>query len=172
MATLDNLRNVNYTIEKGEIMGCDIHVYTEYKLHSDKYGSGKWINIDNWECELDFLQVNSFYDDRSYLLFAMLADVRNENEITPIIKPRGLPSDMSWGTRYGMTSYDDDLHSYSHLKLSEIRKYLLGLGNDDLSVVMKNTLSDFIDKLAAHVIEKGYTVENEDSIRIVFGFDS
>lgn len=159
-------------MKKGGRMGCDIHVYTEYKLRSEKYELNKWINIDNWECELDFLQVDSFYDDRSYLLFAMLADVRNEREVAPISKPMGLPKDMSWGTTYGMTSYDDDLHSYSHLKLSEMRKYLLGLGNDDLSVVMKNTLSDFIDKLVAHVIEKGYTVENEDSIRIVFGFDS
>lgn len=58
-------------------MGCDIHAI--YQVKKD----GRWIDVP---C--------SWNQNRQYTLFAWLADVRNEFDITPISKPRGFPKDL------------------------------------------------------------------------------
>lgn len=59
-----------------------------------------------------------WYDDRDYDAFAILADVRNEADFTPIAEPRGLPPDFVRGA-------DDDLgdHSLSWVTLAELEAY-------------------------------------------------
>ena len=58
------------------------------------------------------------YSDRNYTVFSVLADVRNDGNVTPIAKPRGLPSDA---TGSGDWEYGD--HSRSWLLLSEVLAY-------------------------------------------------
>ena len=66
-------------------MGCDIHLYVEYRRASDGYpgwnGFGGRIN-----------------PGRHYGIFAKLCDVRNwdDSGIIPIDQPRGLPADITW----------------------------------------------------------------------------
>ena len=83
-------------------MGCDIHTCVEVK-------SG-----DKWE-----LVAEDWMDGRSYSIFGFLADVRNYSRVTPISDRKGLPEDMSKGTR---ESFGDgiDWHSSSWLTLAEL----------------------------------------------------
>jgi hypothetical protein len=57
-------------------MGCDIHLYTEYK----RPGATRWISFGK--------RLNP---GRIYGLFAALGDVRNDYGYTPIAAERGLP---------------------------------------------------------------------------------
>lgn len=90
-------------------MGCDIHFYVEQRQEN-----GTWGVIGSRD---------SFYGNRHYLLFSILADVRNRDEypVIPISQPKGFPDDVSqeiktedWGT---------DWHSRSWLTLKEILTY-------------------------------------------------
>lgn len=89
-------------------MGTDIHFYVE-KRQPD----GTWRSIDKWtrnDCcddwsdrpEMTVAWGDSFYSDRNYQVFAMLAGVRatwfagaDGGLFVPISKPRGLPDDVS-----------------------------------------------------------------------------
>lgn len=85
-------------------MGCDIHLYTEVKVQGQWYCYGH-PNVP-----------------RNYSLFALMADVRNENgELHPISKPKGLPIDMSIVTA-AADEYCPDGHSHSWLSAQELVK--------------------------------------------------
>ena len=58
-------------------MGFDIHAHWEVKMGSEWLPSG--------EPRID----------RNYTLFSFMADVRNDGDIVPIPKPRGLPHDVT-----------------------------------------------------------------------------
>ncbi len=64
-------------------MGCDIHLYIEYKHTEDNLWSnfGKRIN-----------------PGRNYGVFADLAGVRNSYGVTPATVPRGYPEDAAFAT--------------------------------------------------------------------------
>lgn len=62
-------------------MGCDIHCYIEYKKPTDKQARDFGGRIN---------------PGRHYPIFAKLAGVRNYNEVTPIVEPRGMPSDAGY----------------------------------------------------------------------------
>lgn len=83
-------------------MGCSIHVHVEVKVG------------DTWHHQS---QGNFF---RSYDLFAMMADVRNEGNIAPISEPRGLPDDVTETTYLGSEEWGDDGHSHSWLSSKEV----------------------------------------------------
>jgi len=72
-------------------MGCNIHAYIEYREPTQKHWSnfGEQFRLDRW-----------------YGMFAKLADVRNRlGEMKPISKPKGLPNDLGWKTKYGNLLY-------------------------------------------------------------------
>lgn len=83
-------------------MGCDIHLHTEVKIN------GKW---HHYGCPNIM---------RSYRLFAMLAGVRNYDDIEPIAQPRGLPVDATELTKLDCEHWDADGHSHSWIGSSEI----------------------------------------------------
>lgn len=96
-------------------MGTDIHMTV------DRYVNGEWDEVD---CEV--------WDDRSYVTFAVLADVRNgfgvagcktHTPVPPIARPRGLPAGVT--SVYG--DGDDRRwlgdHSFSWLLLDEVLTY-------------------------------------------------
>lgn len=90
----------------------------------------------------------SWYSDRNYRLFAVLADVRNGYgfagtptgiPITPIATPRGLPTDLNVPSQVydedgeeigGVDAFDFGDHSFSYLTLTEILSY----GWDDINM--------------------------------------
>lgn len=96
-------------------MGCDIHLMVERRV------DGVWQSVDNWEPDGD--QSSCFYDDRSYNLFAVLAGVRNYDEVTPISGPRGIPDDVSPQVKAYIERWGIDGHSHSFLTTLDLMTF-------------------------------------------------
>ena len=109
-------------------MGCDIHMYVEYKKDDH------WSDKKGWLCGDYFHSIDptdsrykpehvGLLEYRSYSLFAVLADVRNGRGYPYISLPKGLPGDV---TKYVEEEYDDwgfDAHSCSYLTMREIVEF-------------------------------------------------
>ncbi len=107
-------------------MGCDIHLFTEKKIEIDDVF--QWVNIDNWklnpyykilESESQY-DINEVYRGRSYSLFSMLADVRNDSGNKFICKPKGLPRDASNIVKEKYEDWGKDAHSCSFFTMEEL----------------------------------------------------
>lgn len=116
-------------------VGCDIHFYVERLVN------GKWESADKWtpdqyaeadEKPLALDYDNSFYHDRNYDLFAILADVRNGqgfagcdtgDGFVPISEQRGLPDDVTAIVKEQSDNYGCDGHSHSWLTVAELLAY-------------------------------------------------
>lgn len=117
-------------------MGCDIHVYTEYKKNlpikdsqeiEDKWVSGDYFKLnpfkDIWDEEEELDKIH-LYKGRNYGLFATLAGVRDYTEtITPVSEPKGMPEDCCDYVKRENKSWSGDGHTHSWLTLKEIRDY-------------------------------------------------
>ena len=123
-------------------MGCDIHFFTERWTSDNKCEGPKglsedrdsklqeilencepnyrWVSADSWSKD-DSWHADEMYNNRSYYLFAILADVRNgSGEVEPIDYPRGVPDDASSGYKYVVDRWDGDGHSHSYFTLDEL----------------------------------------------------
>ena len=103
-------------------MGCDIHFHVEMKtaegwVRAEPLVKNQWHG--QWDNEPEFTH-EEFYGGRNYSLFAMLADVRNDYGIAPIVQPRGLPGDASESVRASSDDWGVDGHSHSWLSLAEL----------------------------------------------------
>ena len=109
-------------------MGTDIHCQLEYKKN------GKWYwALANLPEELDRESFNPLNFNRSYNLFAILANVRNGygfagcdtgDEYNPISEPKGLPEDIS----EELKKYHEENeilgdHDFSYLTKDELENY-------------------------------------------------
>jgi hypothetical protein len=102
-------------------MGCDIHVYTEFKR------DGVWHSADHWEkskySEEETIPMRfECFGSRNYALFSFLANVRQRtwgNEVPVLAEPRGIPQDVSKRVREDAGL--GDLHSLSFFTLTELR---------------------------------------------------
>lgn len=83
-------------------MGCDIHAHVELKIN------GQWHHYDQPRIQ------------RDYKLFARMANVRNEDGITPISEPRGLPDDITFIVKFDSDHCGSDGHSHSYLTSEEM----------------------------------------------------
>lgn len=84
-------------------MGCDIHLHAEFKVN------GKWLHYASPDVP------------RHYLLFGLMADVRNrDRSVEPICTPRGMPADASDTTRFACEEIGEGGHSHSWLSSDEI----------------------------------------------------
>ncbi|CRH24886.1 Uncharacterised protein [Chlamydia trachomatis] len=111
-------------------MGCDIHMYVEYKRENQE--SSQWKNGDyfrinesfgEFEDENKFNQIG-LYDKRNYSLFSTLAGVRDYSEkIIPVSEPKGLPDDISDYVKKESDDWEGDGHTHSWLTLKELRDY-------------------------------------------------
>jgi hypothetical protein len=110
------------------MMGYDIHVYVERRItRSD--GSQVWISADRWkeneffyeypDSEIRFTR-EPVYFGRNYLLFALLAGVRNYGGIEPFSRPKGLPEDLSTMIRERYERCRNDFHSATWYTLDEL----------------------------------------------------
>jgi hypothetical protein len=120
-------------------VGCDIHLAVERRNES-----GQWERVlPTEEARIPWLVEKAdegakwamravgvtWFDERNYELFAILAGVRNRFDIEPISLPRGLPDDLSDEAR-ALDNYDGDDgdvylgdHSQSWLTVKEILDY-------------------------------------------------
>jgi hypothetical protein len=90
-------------------MGCDIQLHTEVKIN------GQWHHYGAPSV------------DRNYTLFALLANVRNDEPgdkwyVTPISEPRGLPADATALTKFDSDRWGLDGHSHSWINAEEIAR--------------------------------------------------
>jgi hypothetical protein len=147
-------------------MGCDIHAHGEVKIN------GEW---HHW---------NQPNISRWYALFARMADVRNypgDEHIEPIAKPRGLPEDVTFLTKFNADYDGVDGHSHSWLSGEELddleawasvenKKYE---GNDD-------KWFNLCHHAIGYVFGNGWNVkkypnsypEGVEDARLVFWFDN
>lgn len=171
-------------------MGCDIHMYVEFKRSN-------WSMETGWKCG-DYFRITDptnpdcepihidLFGDRCYSLFAVLANVRNRGygeEYPYISMPRGIPVDATEYVRGEYGRWGCDAHSSSYLTLREIVEFH----------VEKKPKNDFggyileplIERLRRRADELGVLYEFEldrpwsndvphkmENIRIVFWFDN
>lgn len=111
-------------------MGCDIHLYVEKKVDGKWQIQGKFEDADD-EGYREF-SGPSFYNERNYNLFAVLADVRNGRGFAgittgkgfnPISEPRGVPDDASEDYFCMVEQWGCDGHSHSHHTLRQLLEY-------------------------------------------------
>lgn len=163
-------------------MGCDIHMYLEYK----KKNRDNWINFGE-----------RFNPGRHYGLFAKLADVRNYWKLTSIVNDRGIPNGVgyitnrdntlyvcekshedsgcctpeeaeSWGGKYANDSktlvYHPDWHSHSWCTPDELQKVF--------DIPKLNFYENNNDEYIALLASARNLEENGNDVRFVFWFDN
>lgn len=152
-------------------MGADIHLYVEYK--DDK---GNWITPEREQ--IDILSYNA----RSYVMFAILADVRNTFDIVPISQPRGVPEDaQEWykkmikeGEEY-KGGWGCDCFSASYYTLTELKKYDWDAAHSQIKKTFPNDGvkdGNFYTRFMPSLEELAKKHGGDDNVRIVFFFDN
>lgn len=157
-------------------MGCDIHTYVERRL-----ASGQWERVDG----------EAPFDWRSYTHFGFLADVRNYSATVPIADPRGFPKDASAAVAEEYEAWGPDAHTPSWLLVRELAEFdydhvtndrrvmrQVGLrswdggvtGEPHEGVVM--TYREFLGDHFLRDVEQLKTLDDPDSVRVVFWFDN
>ncbi len=158
-------------------MGCDIHMFIEYKV-----GNGKWeadehhtptvidycSPSDSQKCEAcekgrpleceqsyrDFPQVDA--TSRNYRLFGALAEVRGEGSKPP----KGLPKNVSKGIKEASENYGSDGHSHSYLTLKEFKQILDKQGfapsDSDVAFYDYSSYPDYRSRPAAYTTVVNY----------------
>lgn len=110
-------------------MGCDIHMYVEYKkeekwIHGDYFKPNPYFNKnapDPYEGEFERIEI---YGGRNYILFSVLAGVRDyTNSRKPVAEPKGIPEDCSEYVLKDYRDWDCDGHTHSWLTLKELEEY-------------------------------------------------
>lgn len=173
-------------------MGCDIHIYIEQKGND-----GDWYNRDyfvptpvtsKWT-KYERVPIISY---RSYALFAILANIRNYDNIPYIDKPRGLPKNLSKYVWDEWEKWEPEGHAASYFTLLELVEAQEALNYKDcekalwpVAVHRFNELVDELKKRAAalRIIYdfewdsprqevRSKVVEKASKIRIVFWFDN
>lgn len=142
-------------------MGCDIHLHIEYRIN------GKWEHYAS-------PNVGRWYD-----LFSIMAGVRGE--YTPIVEPRGFPSDATMFTRWDYERWGLDAHTASYLQNREIVQLKEWLKKQEK---VDNTWYD-LEHTVLHTYMGGnelcafllyddceYAPKGTDAVRLVFWFDN
>ncbi len=144
-------------------MGCDIHLYFEMKNKS-----GEWKEI--------IFNKKLLPDDRNYILFSFLADVRNFYErgeqITPQFANRGIPCDTS------MPKEDDKFfigdHSFTHAYLDE----LLEAPWDECKIETYDLSKCYFRIFCEYILPRlcswcgSLSKEEQRNMRVIIGFDN
>ncbi len=155
-------------------MGTDIHVYIEQKtIKNDNPLMTEWISVDEWinDSYFEIMEVRKrYWTDRNYLLFAILANVRNHYNIQPISLPKGLPDDVSPEVK-NQSDEENYAHTRSWLTLKELLEYdwQQTMADDNEEIFPYEELvipfvSDFIPRLSK--------IDEPENVRMVFWFDS
>jgi len=157
-------------------MGCDIHMSIEVLMEWN--GIYKWLNADHYELSMYDQHAGGIqydpidiYDKRDYDLFAMLANVRNYNNLVPIMEPRGKPSDLSWITSKRIEDYGSDGHSHSYFTLKELKEHATGKEYGGMNDLINSIHERKNDVFGTRGLGNTNT-EYDDRIRIVFWFDN
>lgn len=180
-------------------MGCDIHLYVEYR--SDNTSPWNfwerqlvlctWCDTNKkfspnapcYDCLGTTFACKEVYTDRNYRLFSILAGVRQYYEgLTPISAPKGQPPDCSVRTRQELENAD---HTFSWFTVAELNA-VDWLGKRIFQDSEWNGYREVfrpVELSFAEMAETFYTetlpllnelakTHGDENVRIVFGFDN
>lgn len=168
-------------------MGCDIHMYVEYKINSkdnSTWRCGDYFKVYDPLSEIPTMKRIELYGDRNYSLFAVLADVRNYDLVEYIAEPKGLPDDATEYVKQEYSNWGSDAHSCSYFTLQELIDYHNEhdqrdfLGHDILKPLINRLKlrADELDVIWNFEWDNSFTrdvaYKKSDNIRIVFWFDN
>lgn len=132
-------------------MGCDIHLFVE-TMRDD----GGWTMVDHPEV------------NRKYALFEKMAGVRGAT-YNAMALPRGLPSNVSLGTKLHHLYWNGDAHTESWLNLDEIKQLEIWIEAQE----------GFGFYSFGYMFGNGFSLDNDSigntevkDIRFVFWFDN
>ena len=96
-------------------MGCDIHLYIEYKNKKVAFDGYK----DNWHSF-----GKSINTGRNYAMFALMANVRNyysDGKLPVLVEPRGIPEDVGYIAKDDNQLYicEDEGENYTTMERAE-----------------------------------------------------
>jgi hypothetical protein len=97
-------------------MGCDIHCWAEAKKPDGTWDVVPGIVTRDTEPG----NPGEAVEGRNYALFALLAGVRNYDDVVPLAEPRGIPHDGSDYYLKMVENWGGDGHSHSWLTLAEL----------------------------------------------------
>lgn len=155
-------------------MGCDIHVFTEYRDEN-----GDWVSDVKFEYhktdagEIEDYTTEGNYPDaqvsrRNYNLFGLLSPDCGRGDWCPeeiAQETKGLPADLSEGIeRFYNTFWIGDAHSASYLEYKEIRTILTEL-------ILHSKYSDYFTDL--HNFYRALPEQENAEVerRVIFWFD-
>lgn len=151
-------------------MGCDAHAFVETRTFRNK--RDKKINevFEDYSDEMLEWEVigeeGSYYSERNYYVFSLLADVRNYDEgVRVISEPRGIPEDASEQYKKYCDGWNGDGHSHSYYTLSE----LLTVDFSEYDQESIQSIYKLIDSMKS-LKEKSSI--SDDDVRFVFLFDN
>lgn len=164
-------------------MGCDIHMYVEYRRNGD-WKNGDYFMLDNPDAIKPKRKRMELYDARNYDLFAVLANVRNYDLREYIDDPRGLPDDVTYYVEHEYEDWGWDAHSCSYFTLQELIDF--DEEHEPRSILGRHILRPLIDRLKQRADELRLIYDFEwdreqstqelrdkaNNIRIVFWFDN
>ena len=152
-------------------MGCDIHAVVQVRVNGD------WTTVPAADIPVevrhywlhDRTSWEPMWEVRSYVQFGILAGVR-DRDVTPIVAPRGLPSDTTIDqTEHGSFAIDGRWlgdHTYSWVTATELVGYPLSKIHPKWEEPLSELTS--FDVWVPWLC----TLGNSDDVRLVFGFDS
>jgi hypothetical protein len=96
-------------------MGCDIHLYIEYKSKKPRYDGSE----SNWASFGDRINPG-----RNYAMFGLMANVRNcysDGKLPVLVEPRGMPDDANYSTADDNRMYisEDEGENYVTMETAE-----------------------------------------------------
>lgn len=165
-------------------MGCDIHVFSEYRELRYNYNNNreviigdKWISADfyqkifNKETEEFEYILKHLYTNRDYNLFGRLAGVRNRN-IEPISLPRGIPEDSCDLIKKAAKDFEY-YHTPSYFTLQELTDASKNFFIEEWGEII-NPLEELLIRVEIRAEDIFYSLNKEkrENFRIVFWFDS
>jgi len=151
-------------------LGCDIHLYPEYRVDGGAWQSHPDIVVETeGEAPDEYVWVS--YDNgigRNYSLFADMAGVRGHGP-----DPKGIPEGVSPIIKQSIDNWKADGHSHSYMSLDELKKLMQKHGYS----IRENQMFYSCKKIAKELakIDKILLDSSEGSIvefRVVFFFDN
>ena len=168
-------------------MGCDIHLYVEYRNKNRN---------SPWE-ESGIVMPNC--GDRSYEMFAVMADVRNYNNLERIVPDRGYPMDAAYSTdkAYFCEISENELHEnpfyHEPIRIKKVGKRTLYMREEldyhsanwctaseleeCINFIFKKEenevwIGNYIEWFVLLGAMKGYEITGEYECRAVYWFDN
>jgi len=99
-------------------MGCDIHLYIEYKDKKPALENGY---VPGWQS-----YGNRINPGRNYAMFALMADVRNygDEKLPVLVEPRGMPDDVSYTTMNDNRIYISETKSEDYVSMETAKRWV------------------------------------------------